>query len=173
MRPCAGSAGMLLRGSSAAPPNPNHDRLVVVLTSFVPALDPPASSILVLYTLYTPRFPRYSSGTGHDDSDDDAPAFESSRARSYAARPPSHGGGAPASETTGADDDAPMIRARGKVRGCEIFLLSITCTVRDDDATRDDGGCTPRHTFCFLNLPLARPPSRRFALRPMFPAFCS
>jgi hypothetical protein len=94
-----------------AAPNPNHERLVVALTSFFVSFDPPVSSILVLYTLYTPRFPRYSSGTGHEESDDDARAFESSRARSYAARPPSQGGGAPASETTGVDDDAPIDEA--------------------------------------------------------------
>jgi hypothetical protein len=52
--------------------------------------DADASSIFVLYTLYTPRFPLYSSGTGHDESELEVSV---ARARSYAARPPSHGGG--------------------------------------------------------------------------------
>ena len=103
---------MLFRGSSALAPNPNHDvRLDVLLEDAAEGEDEDededdASSIFVLYTLYTPRFPLYSSGTGHDESELDVSV---ARARSYAARPPSHGGGA---SGAGLECPEPMVRAQ-------------------------------------------------------------
>lgn len=125
---------MLFRGSSALAPNPNHDVRLDVLSAEDDGdagEDADASSIFVLYTLYTPRFPLYSSGTGHDESELDVSV---ARARSYAARPPSHGGGASGAGLDGAE---PMVRAemRRRVRGpardgwkvqsewCTFFLI--------------------------------------------------
>ena len=110
---------MLFRGSSALAPNPNHDVRLDVLPAEDDGdagEDADASSIFVLYTLYTPRFPLYSSGTGHDESELEVSV---ARARSYAARPPSHGGGASGAGLDGAE---PMVRVEMRRAGARRLV---------------------------------------------------